>query len=201
MGPQRFTVMSLSAPTSSPIPRTNWTCYESPLGRLTLIAGERGLREVHFPGRASPLDQADRHPDALHDIVDQLQEYFAGERETFEIALDLAGTPFQRRVWRALQGLPFGRVTTYGQLARELGIQDSRRPVTDRRPVSAAQKVAWAIAATPTPIVIPCHRVVGADGSLTGYRGGLQRKRALLDLESGGSRPGVWAHQDQLKLL
>jgi methylated-DNA-[protein]-cysteine S-methyltransferase len=102
-----------------------------------------------------------------------------------------------------LRELPFGSVTTYGDLARELGVAESeRRTGAGERWVSAPQKVGWAIGATPTPIVIPCHRVVGADGSLTGYRGGLERKRALLEFEAARvGRAGLWTHQGQLSLL
>jgi methylated-DNA-[protein]-cysteine S-methyltransferase len=169
-----------------------WSEFDSPFGRLTLVAGDRGLRALHFPGRARVLDPAGRDPGGLGAVRAQLEEYFAGERETFDLALDLGGTPFRRRVWQALRELPYGRVTTYGELARELGVRDTQ--------ASAAQKVAWAIGATPAPIVVPCHRVLGADGSLTGYRGGLQRKRALLDFEAGGAAR-FWSHQGQLALL
>jgi methylated-DNA-[protein]-cysteine S-methyltransferase len=171
-----------------------WSDFDSPFGRLTLVAGDRGLREVHFPGRVPVLDPAGRDPGRLSAVREQLEQYFAGEREVFELALDLGGTVFRRRVWQALRELPYGRVTTYGELARELGVRDTQ--------ASAAQKVAWAIGATPAPIVVPCHRVVSADGSLTGYRGGLQRKRSLLDFEADGAeRPRFWAHQGRLALL
>ncbi|HTX12838.1 MAG TPA: methylated-DNA--[protein]-cysteine S-methyltransferase [Solirubrobacteraceae bacterium] len=181
----------------------NWSSYESPFGRLTLIGSEAGLRELHFPGRAPALDRVDRDDGAFREVRGQLEEYFAGERKAFDLALDVSGTELQRRVWRALQALPFGSVTTYGELARELGVPDSpRRTGTGERTVSAPQKVGWAIGSTPTPIVIPCHRVVGADGSLTGYRGGLRRKRALLDFEAAlVGRAGFWTHQGQLSLL
>jgi methylated-DNA-[protein]-cysteine S-methyltransferase len=129
------------------------------------------------------LDPAGRDPGRLGAVHAQLDEYFAGERETFDLALDLGGTKFRRRVWQALRELPYGHVTTYGELARELGIRDSDAP--------AAQKVAWAIGATPAPTVVPCHRVVAADGSLTGYRGGLQRKQALLDFEAASLGHGL----------
>ncbi len=179
-----------------------WSTYESPLGPLTLIAAGTGLRELRFPGRAPALDPAELDPDAFREVHDQLDEYFAGERETFELALDLGATPFQRQVWRALQTLPYGRVTTYGELARQLDVGDSGTLVTGTRPVSAAQKVGWAIGATPTPIIVPCHRVVGANGSLTGYRGGVHRKRQLLDFEAAGvGRPRFWSHRGQLALL
>ena len=179
-----------------------WDIHESPFGALTLVGSHKGLREVHFPGRAPALDPADRDRDLLRNVHDQLEEYFAGERETFELALEFSGTPFKRRVWRALRELRYGLVTTYGDLARELGVRDSATLLPGERTVTAAQKVGWAIGATPTPIVVPCHRVVGADGSLTGYRGGLQRKRALLDFEAAGAgRAGFWTHQGQLTLL
>lgn len=181
----------------------SWDIYESPFGPMTLIGGDTGLRAVYFPGRAPALDPADRGHEALHAVRDELTEYFAGEREAFAtLALDLAGSPFQRRVWRALQRVPYGSVTTYGELARELGVRDSLPLLPGERTVTGAQKIGWAIGGTPTPIVIPCHRVIGADGSLTGYRGGLQRKRALLDFEAAGAgRSGFWTHQGQLALL
>ena len=163
------------------------------LGPLTLIGGTAGLRNVHFPGRSPRLDPSDRDPAALAEAVSQLKQYFAGERRTFELALHLTGTTFQQRVWRALKQLAYGSTTTYGGLARELG-------VTDSATVSAARKVAWAIAATPTPIVLPCHRVLAADGSLTGYIGGLQRKQALLDLEAAAGSPDTPRHRRQQQL-
>src|SRR4051812_34838631 len=164
-----------------------WSIYKSPFGPLALVGGEAGLREVHFPERAQPLDPADRDGDALRVVIEQLEQYFGGEREAFEIELDLSGTAFRRLVWRALQALPYGGVTTYGALARELGVSDSGTLVTGARP-TAAQKVAWAVAATPTPIIVPCHRVLGANGALTGYRGGLWRKRALLEFEAADAK-------------
>jgi methylated-DNA-[protein]-cysteine S-methyltransferase len=179
-----------------------WSSYESPFGLLTLIGGEAGLREVHFPGRAPALDELDRDDASLRDVLRQLEEYFSGERDVFDVALDVSGTAFQRRVWRALQEIPLGSVATYGELARELGVRDSVSVAGGQRTVTAPQKVGWAIGSTPTPVVVPCHRVVGADGSLTGYRGGLQRKRALLDFEAARvGRAGFWTHQGQLSLL
>jgi len=163
-----------------------WTIYESPFGPLTLVAGRAGLREVHFPERKPRLEPVDHDPDALRDVCEQLEQYFAGEREAFEIELDLTGTAFRRDVWRAVQALPYGALTTDGALARELGVRDSGTLVTGVR-LTAAQKVAWAVAATPTPIVVPCHRVLGAHGSSTGCRGGLWRKQALLDFEAANA--------------
>jgi methylated-DNA-[protein]-cysteine S-methyltransferase len=170
---------------------------DSPFGPLTLVAGDDGLRRLYFPGRAPALDENDDVPAVLAAAVQQLEQYFNGERTTFELPLDCHGTRFQRRVWRALQAIPYGTTTTYGELARELGSSRSSG-AHDTRAVGAA------VGATPIPIVIPCHRVIGADGSLTGYGGGLQRKHALLMLErSGGDRGAMdraW-RQRQLTLL
>jgi methylated-DNA-[protein]-cysteine S-methyltransferase len=165
-----------------------WTIYQSPLGPLTLIGGTAGLRNVHFPGRAPALAESDRDPTALAQAVTQLDEYFSGHRQTFELDLDLDdGTAFQKRVWTALQSLPYGHTTTYGAIADMLAVKRSGYS-------TGARKVASAIGATPTPIVIPCHRVIGADGSLTGYLGGLQRKHALLTFEATGR--AIDAHWD-----
>jgi methylated-DNA-[protein]-cysteine S-methyltransferase len=156
-----------------------WTIYECPLGPLTLIGGTAGLQNVHFPDPILGLLQTDFNSAALAAAATQLDEYFAGQRQTFELELELEGTAFQKRVWTALQDLPYGQTTTYGEIADKLGVERSGY-------LSGARKVAWAIGATPTPIVVPCHRVIGADGSLTGYLGGLQRKHALLTFEATG---------------
>jgi methylated-DNA-[protein]-cysteine S-methyltransferase len=103
----------------------------------------------------------------------QLAEYFEGRRTTFDIPLELAGSPFQRRVWEALQGIPYGETVSYGELARRVGAP------------SAARAVGVANRENPVAVIVPCHRVIGADGSLTGFGGGLERKRLLLDLETG----------------
>lgn len=174
-----------------------FTIFESPFGPLTLIAGEDGLRRLYFPRNAPALDESDRDPRRLAAAVEQLDQYFRGERSTFELSLDWHGTAFQRRVWRALQEIPYGTTTTYGALAQQLAPGSASGP-------PEARAVGGAVAATPIPIVIPCHRVVGADGSLTGYGGGLHRKRALLDLEAaGGSHvafDAAWRRR-QLQLL
>lgn len=167
---------------------SGWTIYESPFGPLTLRGGPRGLASMHFPGRGEPLAEADHAPGLLADAVGQLEEYFAGDRTVFDVALDLGGTPFQRSVWHELLAIPYGATTTYGTLARTIG-----RP--DR-----ARAVGAAVGRTPVPIIVPCHRVIGSDGSLTGYGGGLHRKRALLDLESGGVAPATWSAR-QLALM
>jgi methylated-DNA-[protein]-cysteine S-methyltransferase len=135
-----------------------WTTYPSPLGPLTLIGGTAGLRHVYFPGRAPSLAASGRDPSAVAEAVGQLDEYFAGARQAFELELDLAGSSFRHRLWRALQQVPHGRTTTYGDLARQLGITISGSLVTGRSAEPGDQKVAWAMAATTTPIVVPCHR-------------------------------------------
>ena len=149
-----------------------FTIFDSPLGELTLVADPGGeLRGLYFPGTAPALPAADHDPEPLAAATEQLEQYFRGERTQFDLTLDYKGTPFQRSVWDALRTIEYGTTTTYGALARALEAQP--------RAVGAA------VGATPIPIIVPCHRVIGSDGSLTGYGGGLPRKRALLDLESG----------------
>jgi methylated-DNA-[protein]-cysteine S-methyltransferase len=162
---------------------TRWTIYESPLGPLTLRGGAGGLTGLDFPGRGEPLAEAGRAPDLFTDAVRQLDEYFAGRRARFELELDLGGTSFQRGVWQRLIAIPHATTISYTALALALG-----RP-------AAVRAVAAAVGRTPVPIVVPCHRVVGADGALTGYRGGLQRKQALLDLERSALSSGRRAAQ------
>ena len=151
----------------------SWTTYESPIGRLTLRGGPDALTAIDFPGRTGGLGEAAREPGAFAEAVRQLDEYFDGRRREFELPLALDGTPFERAVWRRLRTIPYGSTISYGQLARDIGQPEEFRAV------------GAAVGRTPTPIVVPCHRVIGSDGSLTGYGGGLDRKRALLDLEAG----------------
>src|SRR3954452_9360610 len=148
-----------------------WDVYESPLGPLTIAAGACGITTLSFPGAGGTAwDERDRDPVALADAVAQLDAYFAGERRAFELALDLRGTPFQRRVWAELRRLPYrrrgwggrrplpyGATVTYTELASAVGRPD------------VVRAVAAAVGRTPVPIVVPCHRVVGAGGALTGY--------------------------------
>lgn len=157
-----------------------WTIYESPLGPLTVVAGPRGITNLHFPGRSPRLDEARHRP--MPDVVDQLGAYFAGDRQAFEPELDLRGSSLQKRVWEQLLAIPYGTTITYGELARR--IDESFYPA-DLEPYKRVRLAAAAIGRNPVPILVPCHRVIGADGSLTGYLGGLQRKQALLDLEGG----------------
>lgn len=161
----------------SPHMHTTWTIYESPVGALTLVGGPRGLTRLYFPGHAGRLDEERHAPGCFADAVAQLEEYFAGRRQRFELDLDLQGTPFQQSVWAQLAAIPHGETRAYGELARAIG-----RPVR-------ARAVGAAVGRTPVPIIVPCHRAVGANGALTGYLGGLPLKRRLLDLEawvSGG---------------
>jgi methylated-DNA-[protein]-cysteine S-methyltransferase len=160
--------------------RTAWTIYESPLGALTVLAGPRGVRGVRFPGRGSPARLADGDRAPLPRVVDQLDEYFAGERRRFELDLDLGGGPLEMLVWERLREIPYGETIAYGELAER--IEDSAYP-ENLEPYERVRLAAAAVGRTPTPILVPCHRVIGADGSLVGYGGGLERKRALLDLE------------------
>ena len=176
-----------------------WTTYESPLGPLTLIAGPSGITNVHFPGRSPRLDEAARRP--MPEAVDQLEAYFAGEHRAFELDLDLHGLPLQQAVWEQLLEIPYGTTTTYGELARRI---DASHYPAGLEPYKRVRLAAAAVGRTPTPILVPCHRVIGADGSLTGYLGGLQRKQALLDLEgwsAAGQAPDPsWAAR-QLPML
>jgi methylated-DNA-[protein]-cysteine S-methyltransferase len=149
-----------------------FTIFESPFGELTLVGDCGGaLRRLYFPGTAPALAAADEDPAPLAAATEQLEQYFRGERPQFELSLDYGGTPFQHSVWDVLRTIPYGTTTTYGAIARELKAQP--------------RAVGSAVGSTPIPIIVPCHRVIGSDGSLTGYGGGLPRKRALLDLEAG----------------
>ncbi len=151
-----------------------YTQIESPLGSLLLAADEVGLREILFvngrhPARPEPSWKEDR---AVHsETIRQLQAYFAGELESFDLQLAPEGTPFQLGVWRTLCEIPFGQTISYGELASRIG-----NP-------KASRAVGLANGSNPIPIVIPCHRVIGSNGKLTGYGGGLPIKEKLLALE------------------
>ncbi|GAA2071232.1 methylated-DNA--[protein]-cysteine S-methyltransferase [Streptomyces albiaxialis] len=153
------------------------TTIDSPTGPLTLVADENGaLTGVYMENqRHRPPQETFGHPDPepFAEAVAQLREYFAGERREFTVPLALDGTPFQRTVWQALCEIPYGETVSYGQLAERLG-----KP-------NASRAVGLANGKNPVSIIVPCHRVVGANGSLTGYGGGLGRKRQLLDFERG----------------
>ena len=150
--------------------------FSTPIGRLLLAGDEEGLRRISFQDGFHPLEPARdwrRTEEPFRDTLAQLEAYFAGELRKFDLALAPEGTPFQRNVWSALSEIPYGGTVSYGELARRLG------KATSPRAVGAAN------GRNPIPIVIPCHRVIGADGSLTGFGGGLAIKRRLLDLEAG----------------
>jgi methylated-DNA-[protein]-cysteine S-methyltransferase len=151
---------------------------ETPLGPVRLAATERGLAGLWFEGQAhepGPLAAPDdrRHP-VIAQALDELAAYWRGEQVDFRVPLDPAGTPFQQAVWRSLRGVARGCTTSYGELAAQQG-----RP-------RAARATAQAVGRNPIAVIVPCHRVLGRDGALTGYAGGLERKRALLRLEAGG---------------
>jgi methylated-DNA-[protein]-cysteine S-methyltransferase len=160
---------------------------DSPIGELTLVARDGVLSGIYFPGHwhmPAPEVFGLRSEGGFEQARQQLGEYFAGERTEFELPTAVAGKAFQRRVWELIDRIPYGQTTTYGEMAQELG-----DPVL-------AREVGAAVGRNPLSIVVPCHRVVGKDGRLTGYAGGLERKRFLLELEGAGER--VEAEQLQL---
>lgn len=153
-----------------------WTSVESPIGPLLLAGDRHTLRVLWFGhGRKAqgPRPEWVEAPAEFRGVAQQLREYFAGTRRQFDLALAPQGTTFQQTVWHALQDIPYGETTSYGELARRIG------------DVKATRAVGLANGANPIAIVIPCHRVIGAGGALTGFGGGLPTKRALLDLEQG----------------
>lgn len=164
-----------------------WDIYESPIGPLTLVAGAAGLRGVWFPGKTPTPPESARAP--LPAVAEQLEAYFQGERRAFEVPLDMRGTPFDRAVWRCLLDIPYGETLSYGELAARVEPGVFR---TDVEPWQRARAVGAANGRNPVSIVVPCHRVIGADGSLTGYGGGLHRKQALLELEGSGRPDPAW---------
>jgi methylated-DNA-[protein]-cysteine S-methyltransferase len=152
--------------------------HESPQGQMLLVANDAGLAGVYFDGQKylpQVASQWRRDPDhaMLRQARRELAEYFAGKRKRFELALAPEGTEFQRSVWKAISSVEFGETISYGELAERAGCPGS------------ARAAGAATGRNPLGIIVPCHRIVGANGSLTGYAGGLERKRALLALESG----------------
>lgn len=159
----------------SPVVTRQWT---SPIGSLVLTAHDRALCGAWFenqkgvPDWALTASRVQHHP-VLDRAVEQLQAYLAGHRQQFDLPLDTSfGTPFQQAVWRALQHIGYGQTVSYGDIARAIG-----QP-------QAVRAVGGAVGRNPIGIIVPCHRVVGRDGALTGYTGGLERKIALLKLEA-----------------
>ena len=154
----------------------------SPVGALLVAASDAGLHAIEFPDNRHPVPRIGAWAAGPHPLIEaaraQLDAYFAGELERFDLPLAPRGTPFQLAVWRALADIPYGGTASYAQLAARVG-----RP-------SATRAVGAANGRNPLPIVLPCHRVIGADGGLTGFGGGLPTKRFLLELE-GALPPGI----------
>ena len=149
---------------------------ESPIGPLLLAGDDEGVRFLLFSTgryRAQPQPEWEADRGSLNDIAAQLTSYFAGKLRAFDSPVAPQGTPFQQQVWRALCDIPYGTTTSYAELARRIG-----NP-------KAVRAVGLANGSNPISIIIPCHRVIGSNGSLTGYGGGLPIKKALLDLERG----------------
>ena len=151
-------------------------CFmESPVGRLFLAGDRQGLRHIEFPREKKPVARRPdwvETPEFFSAAAAELQQYFSGLRRRFSVDIDPKGTPFQLAVWRALGKVPYGKTVSYGELARRVG-----NP-------AASRAVGMANGANPIPIIIPCHRVIGANGDLTGFGGGLKVKRFLLELEN-----------------
>jgi methylated-DNA-[protein]-cysteine S-methyltransferase len=157
------------------------TVVATPIGDLTVVREGHLLTGLYFPHhwyKPSPDSFGPRTGQGFEEVTRQLGEYLDGARTEFDLPLDARGSEFQRRVWELIAGIPYGHTASYGDLAWRLGNK------TDPRDVGAA------VGRNPLSILIPCHRVVGSTGKLTGYAGGLTRKRALLDLEAG--HPGLW---------
>lgn len=170
---------ALPAPAATgprPAAALDWLVVPSPIGELALAGDERALTRIYLPGAPRPPAPAPPSPAPapLLQAAGQLAEYFAGGRRTFELPLRLEGTPFQRAVWTTLATIGYGETISYAELAARVG-----RP-------RAFRAVGQANGANPVPIVLPCHRVIAADGTIGGYGGGLDAKRVLLGLEGVG---------------
>lgn len=156
-----------------------YSIFESPVGRLTITGNDGSIQMIAFSqgSRASlPRDHWRRDDARYKTTSDQLQQYFAGERTSFDLPLDFSGTSFQNAVWGALLKIPYGETTTYARIANFIG-----KP-------KAVRAVGAANGANPLPIIVPCHRVLGSNGALTGFGGGLPAKQFLLELEASNSK-------------
>lgn len=166
---------------AAPATPTTQRTVDSPVGPLTLMGDATHLTHLLFDHQVDPVhrhgDGPVHDPAAFAPVVEQLDAYFAGEATSFDLDLAPSGTPFQLEVWRALTRIPYGTTWSYGELAAAIG-----RP-------SAARAVGAANGRNPISIIVPCHRVIGASGNLTGYGGGLDRKSLLLDLEAAHQTP------------
>ena len=151
----------------------HYRTIDSPIGPLALAGRGQLLTNLRMVDQTYEPNRADWVPDdrAFPDAVEQLKAYFAGERTDFDLELSLAGSEFHRRVWQALLTIPYGETRSYGEIAEQIGAS------------GAARAVGLANGRNPIAIIVPCHRVIGASGSLTGYGGGLDRKRTLLEME------------------
>jgi methylated-DNA-[protein]-cysteine S-methyltransferase len=152
----------------------SYTMMDSPLGRILVAGCPTGLRRINFQAGTEAITPPPgwvEEPNILAEAVNQLRAYFRGELRQFDLQLEPVGTDFQHQVWQAMRAIPYGKTSTYAELARQVGRRE------------AARAVGGASSRNPLPIIVPCHRVVGSDGSLTGYAGGLHLKQALLDLE------------------
>jgi len=147
----------------------DYTFIETPVANLLVARDEHGIHAIHF--RGEPKDEWTRNDRAFGDVREQLAAYFAKQLREFDLPLAPRGTPFQLDVWRALRAIPYGETRSYAQIAQIIGKPE------------AIRAVGAANGANPLPIVVPCHRVIGSNGSLTGFGGGLEMKRYLLDLE------------------
>jgi methylated-DNA-[protein]-cysteine S-methyltransferase len=157
----------------------NHTIADSPIGELTLVAHRGRLSGVYFPHhwyKPDPASFGPRTDTGFDEARSQLAEYFAGDRVRFDLPVETAGDTFNSLVWRLIEQIPYGQTVTYGDLTRELGGQ------------ATPKEVGAAVGRNPLSVIVPCHRVVGKDGRLTGYAGGLARKRFLLDLEKASAR-------------
>lgn len=155
---------------------------DSPIGPLTLAGRDDRLAFLHMVDQTYEPSRKGWVPDesAFPDAVRQLGEYFDGARTEFDLKLNLRGTDFQRRVWKALMTIPYGETRSYGEIARQIGSP------------TAFRAVGLANGRNPIAIIVPCHRVIGSNGTLTGYGGGLERKQALLDLERSKMAPALF---------
>ena len=144
---------------------------DTPLGTLQIEATERGLCGIWFPSRSIDQGPTSKTNRVISLAKQELNAYFTGELTTFSVPLDWQGTRFQESVWQALLAIPYGKTATYGDVARAIGRPRSSRPV------------GGAVGKNPLPIIVPCHRIIGSDGSLTGFTGGLDIKIRLLELE------------------
>ena len=168
---------------------TTHTTFASPIGELTLVADAGTLTGLYFPHhwyKPDPATFGSRSDQEFAPARRQLAEYFAGQRDQFDLPADARGDDFQRRVWALVSRIPYGQTTTYGDLARELGAGERGGGVRgggERGGAVLAKDVGAAVGRNPLCVIVPCHRVVGKNGALTGYAGGLGRKRFLLSLE------------------